>query len=141
MTASAARDGQFLYNDGASSTISYSSGSKVRCDPGYSPRPTDGDNYADLVIPEIVCGTVSQLYLVGTAGMETSVPAGGSDGVIFEIVEGTTSLVSLTLDGTAGSTESFGVEVSGTNLTVRVNDNGTTTYDWFYVDANFLCEA
>jgi len=71
--------------------------------------------------------------------MEASVPANSSDGVIFEILEGTTSLISLTLDGTAGSTGNFDVEVSGTNLTVRVNDAGSTDYDWFYVDANFLC--
>ena len=111
------------------------------CHPGWSPRPTDGDNYADLAIPETVCATGSQLYLVGTIGMETTVPDGRSDGVIFELLEGTTSLVSLTVDGTAGSTETFDVAVSGTNLTVRINDNGATTCDWFYVDANFLCPA
>jgi len=137
MTASAARAGQFVYNDGASSTISQESDSKVRCDPGWSPRPTDGDSYADLVLAETVCGT--GLHLVGNAGMETSVPTGKSDGVIFEILEGTTSLILLTLNGTAGSNETFDVAVAGPNLTVRVNDRGSTGWDWFFVDANFLC--
>merc|ERR1712232_1521932 len=69
MRSSAARSGQFMYNNGQTSTISNPQGNKVRMDPGWSPRPAGGDNFADLAIPT-VCGTDQVLHLTGTASME-----------------------------------------------------------------------